>query len=233
MGTDDIFHKRKARQNKDSNRKKASIEPYERVLIVCEGEKTEPYYFEEIKYVLEISSANIGIDGSCGSSPKSIVKHAISLFKNEQDSGGFYDRVYCVFDRDTHESYDQAINIVMEINKPLKKETGKQIFYTTRSVPSFEYWFLLHFSTSTKPYIGTIRKSAGDQVIDDLKQFMPEYKKTKKGIYKQSTKDGTLDHAKAHSKRIFDSAERTGYSNPSTNMHEIVEYLQGIKKTND
>ncbi|OPY61749.1 MAG: hypothetical protein A4E57_04133 [Syntrophorhabdaceae bacterium PtaU1.Bin034] len=45
MGTDDLYHKRKAKTARDLARKKATRAPYERVLIVCEGRKTEPYYF--------------------------------------------------------------------------------------------------------------------------------------------------------------------------------------------
>lgn len=231
MGSEDLFHKRKARSNEDSKRRKATRKPYERVLIVCEGEKTEPFYFEDIKVLLEIDSANIEIDGTCGSSPISVVKHAFMLFERDCSSGEIYNKVYCVFDRDSHETYEQALELVNQINVRLKKEKvgTKSIFTATRSIPSFEYWLLLHFIPTTKPYERTQRKSAGDQVIDDLKQYISDYKKTQKGIFKKSTKDGTLDCAMAHSKRIFESAERLGNLNPSTNIHELVEYLQKIK----
>lgn len=48
MGTDDLFHKRKQRRATSLQRKKALKAPYDRVLIVCEGAKTEPNYFREI-----------------------------------------------------------------------------------------------------------------------------------------------------------------------------------------
>jgi hypothetical protein len=47
MGSDNLFHKRKARQIESLRRKKARRASYETVLIVCEGEKTEPNYFKE------------------------------------------------------------------------------------------------------------------------------------------------------------------------------------------
>ena len=49
MGCDDLFKKRKAKKLKDHQRKVAIREPYDRVLIVCEGEKTEPSYFMELR----------------------------------------------------------------------------------------------------------------------------------------------------------------------------------------
>jgi len=229
MGSDDLFHKRKARTNVESSRKIASRKPYERVLIVCEGEKTEPFYFEEIRVLLEIDSANIEIDGSCGSSPISVVKHALFLFDRDCAAGEIYNKVYCVFDRDSHASYEQALEKVKNINRSIKKDK-ETIFIATRSIPSFEYWLLLHFIPTTRPYERTERKSVGDQVIDDLKQYIPGYTKPQKGIFKKSTKDGTLEYAMAHSKRIFESAKRSGDLNPSTNMHELIEYLQNIKE---
>ena len=200
-------------------------------MIVCEGEKTEPFYFEEIKILLEIDSANIEIDGTCGSSPISVVEHALLLFDRDRATGEIYNKIFCVFDRDSHASYDQALEKVQSINRRIKKNKIEKeaIFVATRSIPSFEYWLLLHFVPTTRPYERTERKSAADQVIDDLKQYVPDYKKTQKGIFKKSTEDGTLEHAMAHSKRIFESAERSGNLNPSTNMHELVEYLWKIK----
>ena len=46
MGSDDLFHKRKAKQTRDLKRKKDKRAPYDKVLIVCEGGKTEPNYFQ-------------------------------------------------------------------------------------------------------------------------------------------------------------------------------------------
>ena len=64
---------------------------------------------------------------------------------------------------------------------------------------------------------------------DDLKQYIPNYQKTQKGIFQLSTTNGTLEHAMAHSKRIFDSVKESGHQNPSTNIHELVGYLQKLK----
>ncbi len=39
---------RKPRRGKQLQRKVPKRKPYDRVLIVCEGEKTEPIYFEDL-----------------------------------------------------------------------------------------------------------------------------------------------------------------------------------------
>ena len=66
--------------------------PYDRVLIVCEGEKTEPHYFGGLRLHYRLSSANIEITRAHGTDPMSIVSFAEARLGN-------YDRAYCVFDR--------------------------------------------------------------------------------------------------------------------------------------
>lgn len=231
MGSDNLFHKRKAKKQQDSVRRNANRKPYDHVLIVCEGEKTEPFYFEEMRVYLDLDSANIKIDGNCDPSPKSVLEYAQNLFDKERVKAGNYDRVFCVFDKDQHTTFQHALKKIDSINNQLKDEgySSDDVFMAIRSIPAFEYWFLLHFSPSTKPYSPVGNKSVGDQVIDDLKVYLPNYKKKHKGFYKYSKDNKLLDGAKVHSKRIFDQSIITGDINPSTNVHELVEYLELIK----
>ncbi|MDD5113361.1 MAG: RloB family protein [Methylobacter sp.] len=232
MGSEDLFHKRKAKKQQDSVRRSANRKPYDHVLIVCEGEKTEPFYFEEMRIHLDLDSANIKVDGSCDSSPKSVVEYGQELFIKERVKAGNYDRVFCVFDRDQHETFDYALDKINSINFELKNEGYSEgdVFMAIRSIPAFEYWFLLHFIPSTKPYSHLETKSVGDQVIDDLKTYLPNYEKKQKGIYKYSIDNELIDAAKAHSKRIFENSINTGDINPSTNVHDLVEYLEKLKQ---
>lgn len=66
-------------------------------------------------------------------------------------------------------------------------------------------------------------------MIDDLKIYIPNYEKKQKGIYKYSLDNMLIDGAKAHSKRIFENSKNTGDINPSTNVHELIEYLENLK----
>lgn len=86
MGTDNLHHKRKAKKTKDHQRRIASRQPYDRVLIVCEGQKTEPFYFEELRKYYNLHSTNIKITGNCDSSPTSILKKAEELFDDSKKS---------------------------------------------------------------------------------------------------------------------------------------------------
>jgi len=220
MGTDNLFHKRKAKQASELARKKAKRAPYAKVLIVCEGEKTEPNYFSGLKDYLELNSANIVVTGECGSSPISISKFAFQKYREEKDAGDSFDKVFCVFDRDTHETYHQALEAI-EAARP------KDTFHAVTSVPSFEYWLLLHFDYTTAPFMAAGNKSAGDRVIDELRKYMPEYQKGDGSVFKQLIEQ--LPQAKVFAERSLNTARANGTDNPSTLVHELVEYLQSIK----
>lgn len=53
-GSDDLFHKRKAKMALDLARRRARRASYDRVLIVCEGAKTEPNYLRNLIDFLEL-----------------------------------------------------------------------------------------------------------------------------------------------------------------------------------
>jgi RloB-like protein len=68
---------RKPRKPTDLIKRKVSQKgPYDRVLIVCEGEKTERIYFKDLINHYRLSTANIEVCSSGGSAPKSVVDHA-------------------------------------------------------------------------------------------------------------------------------------------------------------
>lgn len=73
MGTDDIFKKRKRKREYERKRFQKAIR--ERILIVCEGEKTEPLYFEGF------GLTNVDVKGF-GANTDSLVQIAIELKRN-------------------------------------------------------------------------------------------------------------------------------------------------------
>ncbi len=226
MGSDDLFHKRKHRTKESLRRKKAKQEPYDVVLIVCEGEKTEPYYFEELRDALGLHRDNIQITGDCGSSPKSVVKEALRLFDLEPD----FDAVFCVFDKDMHGDYSAALDRVSATTlhkRQGKRSVGKAKFEAIISVPCFEYWLLLHFHYTTHPFASSGKKSPCSHVLDELKvRGIADYEKGIKGTYERTRKD--LDTAKRNARRALVAAEAVETDNPTTLIHELVSYLQEL-----
>lgn len=135
------------------------------ILIVCEGGCTEPEYFYQLKIIWKLHA--VEIVGDCGSAPISVVNKAKELEKirrqeaKKRDSEKVpYDQVWCVFDRDQHESFDRALD----------KARGNK-FFLADSIPCFEFWFLLHFAPKQHNY------DDHDNVVGDLKQpgFLPDY----------------------------------------------------------
>ena len=220
MGSDDLHKKRKARIARDLERRKSRRAPYDRVLVVCEGSKTEPNYLQELIDFLELNSANVEVDGSSGSSPISVVQHAKSRYAEERLKNDAFDRVFCVFDKDTHASYAQALDEV-------SRSVPRRVFSFINSIPCFEYWLLLHFVFSTRSYAGAGAKSACARLIEELHRYIPGYSKGASGLFKDLM--GQTDQAVAFSKRALQEASRNGTDNPTTVMHKLVEYLQHLE----
>jgi len=194
MGTDNLFHKRKAKVSEGLARRKSRRDSYDKVLIVCEGEKTEPNYFNELIGFYKLNTANVEIDGTCGSSPKSVFERALEMYRKEESKGDAFDKVYCVFDKDSHVTYEQTLT-------KIKAQKPNGVFYAAISVPCFEYWLLLHFKTTTKPYHATGSSSIGNEVLKDLKTVFPEYEKGNEGIFEKLSE--SLEYAKNNAKIIY------------------------------
>jgi len=126
-----------------------------------------------------------------------------------------------VIDRDTHGTYDDALVQIQSL-KP------KGVFRAINSVPCFEYWLLLHFEFTTHPFVATGAKSSCDNLIDRLSGFIPYYAKGKKDIYSGIAKQ--TNQAIDWSKRALQQANDNATDNPTTYVHELVEYLQNLKR---
>lgn len=222
MGTDNLFHKRRAKSAKGLQRKATKRDSYAKILIVCEGEKTEPNYFNGIRDYYGLNTANVAVCGDCGSDPMSIVAYAKQRYREERDAGDPFDKVYCVFDKDAHAHYERALNTIAST-------APQQTYYAITSVPSFEYWLLLHFTPSTRPYSALPSNSAGNQVLSELKNYMPHYQKGQQAVF--AALFGQLEFAKNNAARSQQAAKENNTDNPSTKVHELVGFMQQIKST--
>jgi hypothetical protein len=185
-------------------------EPYDSVLIVCEGRKTEPQYLEGVKQAFRLG--NTLVTPADGTDPVSIVRSAQSL-NSALDK---YDRVYCVFDRNGHDNFSEAIGLIRQLG-----------YHPIVSWPCFEIWILLHFVYSTAPFNPIGGKSACDLVLREVTKHFPNYAKGLPGVYGQLKLK--IDGAIAHANRLAEHNVSTQSYNPSTRMHELVDYLRKLK----
>lgn len=221
MGSDDLRKKKRAAREQDLQRKAQVRQQFEKILIVCEGSKTEPYYFKSLKNHLRLPNIDIPMDKK-GRSPISVVEYGQELYDScsKQDK---YDKVFCVFDRDTHASFEEAKNLINWINAKLKHD----VFVCIESTPSFEYWYLLHFEDfkgAYRPILGSERKSVGQIAEDQLKSFIPNYTKSQKEMFERTS--DRIQNACELARRVWKKATEENNMNPSTNVFELVEYLQ-------
>lgn len=67
----------KVRQHQQLERKLARRASYDRILIISEGSKTEPNYFEEIRQTYRLHTANVDVRPSeLGTAPIQVVQYA-------------------------------------------------------------------------------------------------------------------------------------------------------------
>ncbi|WP_460506269.1 RloB family protein [Hydrogenophaga soli] len=189
---------------------------------MCEGEKTEPKYFQELVKAWGLNH-QVKVGKNDGSSPDRVVARAQELQEQASREGDAFDEVYCVFDRDAHERFADAV-------AQLKALQAKgRPFKGTVSVPCFEFWLLLHFGYSDRPYARKGKKSVGDAVVSDLKTQpgFAKYGKGMDGVFTQLSP--RLDDALRHAKTLAEhSADDSEHPNPSTQVHELVLRLKAI-----
>lgn len=183
------------------------------ILIVCEGEQTEPNYFNAFSEDNNLK-IDIEIEGT-GYNTDSLVKKAIRLKEERENTNKPYIEVWCVFDRDDFKKVN--FNNAFE----LAKQNGIKIAY---SIECFELWYLLHFK---------YMKSAISrrQYISNLNKLMTTgyTKNNPKTYYLLKDKQST---AIKYAKRLLNEyyTEKLYDRNPSTTVFKLVERLNEFKE---
>lgn len=131
------------------------------ILIVCEGENTEPSYFRQFR----LSSAIIKVVGE-GYNTVSLVDRTVELMQQND-----FEQVWCVFDKDDFldEDFNKAIAIA--------EAHGISVAYSNQA---FEYWIILHFEDHQG---GPMHRSAyADKLNGYLSTWGEQYDKDSKVI---------------------------------------------------
>lgn len=189
------------------------------VLIVCEGTKTEPNYFEAFAEKQQgVIVYDIEVKG-LGRGTKDVVDKAINL-KNKNN----YDRVWAVFDKDEFpaKDFNDAIS--------LGNQNGIEVAWSNEA---FELWYLYHFHNVTT---GVSRKQY-EEKISGAVNSSPKYKSKKRYNYTKKdpnnfeimTTYGSMDtaikYAEAKHQEYTDS--RYANHNPCTTVYRLVRQLIG------
>jgi RloB-like protein len=194
--------KRKTSDRSYSPRKLDLREVKQRFLIVCEGEKTEPYYFKGFR----VPKVVIEIKGAAGD-PTRLVNSAKKLADEDE-----YDQIWCVFDRDEGAWTAQNFNNALQNAKTYN-------FQVAYSNECFELWYILHFQFLNT---GLPRSDYEDKLSELLSQ---KYRKNDPTIYQQLLEKQQV--AIKHAQKLLAIYDRPNpeQDNPSTTVHLLVQAL--------
>lgn len=189
------------------------------ILIVCEGTKTEPNYFEAFAEKRQgVIVYDIEVKG-LGRGTKDVVEKAIYL-KGKND----YDRVWAVFDKDEFpaKDFNEAIS--------LGQKNGIEVAWSNEA---FELWYLYHFQNVTT----RVSRKDYETKISAAVNASSKYKSREKYKYAKKNPDnfkimttyGSMESALryAETKRGEYTDSRYANHNPCTTVYRLVRQLLG------
>ena len=187
-------------------------------LIVCEGKKTEPNYFNGLKKKInekygnkvDVLIPNIDIKGT-GMNTTSLVKYTQ---KTVNHANKVYGQVWVVFDKDDYN--DEQFNSAIDNCN----------YNVAWSNPNFELWLLTHFKKVSR-YVSK------DDVIQELskefqKKGLGDYTKNDTDIFDKVTSEGKL-HTAIKNCEYMEEVNKDGQAsqrNPMTKVYKIVDGLK-------
>jgi hypothetical protein len=205
MGHDKLFQKRNISLTRIQNIRKPR-----RILIVCEGEKTEPGYFREFPGNPDVYD-KIDIYGT-GYNTMSLVREAIRIKHEALRRKEPYIEAWCVFDKDDFSlnSFTNAIDLA-----------EKSQIKCAYSIEAFELWYLLHFNY----YDAALSRGQYQEKLSEL--LKKPYAKNDNKMYKILRKRQST--AIQNAQKLF--ARQCGLpikeQNPVTTVFRLVERLLG------
>lgn len=201
-----MAHEKRSVKLQRSSKRKRQLR---KILIVCEGEKTEPSYFKSFPEKPDVFDS-LDVEG-IGNNTIFVVKKAIELRDKALKEGTPYIEAWAVFDKDdfSQTDFEAAINIAVE-NR----------IHVAYSIECFELWYLLHFN-----FYDTAmhRKDYFDKLSVLLKQ---KYEKNNENMYSllRTRIDTAIKNAsKLHVRQMSLPIKM---QNPVTLVYELVQKLR-------
>lgn len=221
MGHDDIFKKRREERKR---RKREFRQPQAKsYLIVTEGEKTEPLYFQGLAdYIKDKIGGNIKvcevpiihINGE-GYATNQLVTKAQEIVSKAKI---IYENVWVIFDKDDFRDFDDAIHKAEQLG-----------FHVGWSNQSFEYWLYLHFFYSDSGLHREVWFDKLDKIFSECGFGGGGYHKNEVHIFDILNQNGSVETAIGNAKRrmtaFYEKKQRPSEFNPGTTVHILVEEL--------
>ena len=190
-------------------------------LIVCEGEKTEPNYFEAIRLKLPKDMVSRVVIRGAGKNTLSLIEEVEAIIEQRrtQDLPPFYN-VWIVMDRDSFpaEDFDNAIRKIEQH----PEMPGAKKWFAAWSNEAFELWYILHYTEQTG---GAIHR---EEYAEKLERFLGHpYVKNSLTMF-QELQCRTLDAIRRaqHGHHLL-QRQHLSFSrmNPATTVYQLVSEL--------
>ena len=187
-------------------------------LIVSEGEKTEPFYFEGLaKYINDKYGNSIDVEKPTIEplgQGKSTVKLVNETTKIVARAKIMYSQIWVVFDKDEFPDFDKAITLANEL--------GYNVAWNNQS---FEYWIFLHFHYADS----AINRDDWEEKISDIfkrRKINPKgYHKNDPNVFTIATEKGSLKDAVKRAQKIestYPAGTLPSRCDPCTKVHHLI-----------
>ncbi|MDE2988503.1 MAG: RloB family protein [Chloroflexota bacterium] len=200
-----------------ARRRRSRIRPHQRptesrprILILCEGQKTEHVYFAALKVEMRLSSVRVWRPSKVRG-PRGLTRAADDARLN--DPG--LDEIWCVLDQDGRE--EEVRQFAAWHDRTSRRRGGPRI-EAVISDPCFEYWLLLHFEYTTRPF----DKVGGcEQSTRMLRRHVNDYRKGDRRFFEslRGLRDTAIENA--------ERAARAGPS-PGTDIGRLIQRLREL-----
>lgn len=208
------------RQGRSENTRPVEV----RFLIVCEGEKTEPNYFEALikAYKTKGSVVRIAAIEGVARGTSSLVKRAIEIQRDlERRNAMSFDSKWVVFDKDDFSDFGQAI-----------QRAGQADFKSAWSNEAFELWYYLHFhyldaAISREDYIKKLEGFLSERIEGTF-----SYQKNDPQMYDLLQRYGNEERAKKWACSLQKMHYEKPYSDqcPCTTVNELVDEIESPER---
>ena len=207
------------RQAKASKKRKENVrDKLVRFLIVCEGTKTEPHYFEALINNYISTVREVTIEGE-GRATIALVNRTLEIKTElERKNAMCFDRVWVVFDKDDFDDFNDAINKANNLG-----------FHSAWTNDAFELRYYLHFEYLDT---GISRSNYIERIEQAFKKRMGDsnfrYQKGNPNIYMLLQQYGREDLAKRFAKQLRALYTDNNYAahKPCTMVDLLVEELE-------
>lgn len=189
-----------------------------RILIVVEGQVTEPIYFAGLKQRPDIREGyTITVKSGKGGSATQCVKKAQSE-KERVDDGDPFDEIWCVLDVE-----DKTQRAQLDSALSVAADEGIEV---ALSCPCFEVWLLAHFEKTAR------RVADAREMIDTLskiwqREFQTPYTKNDPRLYDRlaDLTETAIENARQVREQHFPAGTHRADRNSSTEVYKLVDRL--------